>query len=109
MYKGLTLIFGFYFAGELIGELLNLHIPGSVIGMILLVFALISGLVDVDDVEKEAGLFIENMSIMFIPPGVGIILYLGLLKTELIPIFGALLLSFLITIVFTGKIVEVLR
>ncbi len=109
IYKGLAIIFGFYFLGEVTVELSGLPVPGNVVGMIFLVFALLSGIVDLKDVEKEAEFFVENMSIMLIPPGVGIILYLGLLRKELLPIAGGLILSFLITIVLTAKIVEVLR
>jgi len=109
MYKGLAIIFGFYFLGEVTVELGNLPIPGNVLGMIFLVSALGGGLIDLKDVEREAEFFVDNMSIMFIPPGVGVMLYFGLLRDELIPIIGALALSFVITIVFTGKIVEALR
>ncbi|MBS3781005.1 MAG: CidA/LrgA family protein [Candidatus Thermoplasmatota archaeon] len=109
MYKGLAIIFGFYFLGEVSMELSNLPIPGNVLGMILLVLALGGGMIDLKDVEREAEFFVDNMSIMFIPPGVGIMLYFGLLIDEILPIIGALVLSFIITIVFTGKIVEVLR
>ncbi len=109
IYKGLAIIFGFYFLGELSVEMTGLPVPGNVLGMIFLVLALMTGMINIDDVEKEAELFVDNMSIMFIPPGVGIMLYFGLLRRELLPILGALVLSFLITIGVTGKIVEVLR
>ncbi|MFW5945983.1 MAG: CidA/LrgA family protein [Candidatus Natronoplasma sp.] len=109
MYKGLAIIFGFYFLGEVTMELINLPIPGSVLGMILLALALAGDMIDLKDVEREAEFFVDNMSIMFIPPGVGVMLYFGLLRDEFIPVIGALVLSFVITIVVTGKIVEVLR
>lgn len=109
MYKGLAIVFGFYFLGEITTEILNLPIPGNVIGLILLSLTLLIGLIDLEDVEQEAEFFIDNMSILFIPPGVGIMLYFGLLKTELLPLAGALIFSFLITLILTGKAVEVLR
>ncbi len=109
MYKGLAIIFSFYFIGEMAAELGNFPIPGNVLGMIFLVIGLWGGAIDIKDVEKEAEFLVDNMSIMFIPPGVGVMLYFGLLREELLPIIGALILSFVITIGFTGKIVEVLR
>ncbi len=109
MYRGLAIIFGFYFMGEVTAEIANLPIPGNVLGMIFLVLALGGGLINLKDVEKEAEFFIDNMSIMFIPPGVGVMLYFGLLRDEFLPIIGALGLSFVITLGVTGKIVEVLR
>lgn len=77
--------------------------------MIFLVFALLSGVVDINDVEDEASFFVDNLSIMFIPPGVGIMLYFGLIREEVLAITAGLVLSFIITIVSTAKIVEVLR
>lgn len=72
MYRGLAIIFGFLFLGEIVVRGLNLPIPGNVVGMVLLTLALIFNVVKIEDVEKEAELFVKNMSIMFIPPGVGI-------------------------------------
>jgi len=109
MYKGLAIIFGFYLLGEVIAELGGLPIPGNVLGMIFLVSALGGGVIELKDVEREAEFFVDNMSIMFIPPGVGVMLYFALLREEIIPIIVSLILSFVITIAFTGKIVEVLR
>ncbi|MDK2869541.1 MAG: hypothetical protein PWP39_776 [Pyrococcus sp.] len=108
MYKGLAIIFGFLFLGELI-ESLGIPVLGSVLGMLLLTIALITGIIEIRDVEKEAEFLVKNMSIMFIPPGVGIILYLDLLKENIVAIVTALIFSFLITLWATGKVVEVLR
>ncbi|NJE25966.1 CidA/LrgA family protein [Thermococcus sp. MV5] len=108
MYKGLAIIFGFLFIGEGITEVLHLPIPGNVIGMILLTFALLFKLVKIEDVEKEAELFIRNMSVMFIPPGVGIISYWALIKSQILPITTTLVISFLLTLILTAKLVEYL-
>lgn len=51
----------------------------------------------------------RNMSVMFIPPGVGIVLYWGLIKSQAVPIFAALIVSFFVTIILTAKLVESLR
>ncbi|EHR78972.1 effector of murein hydrolase [Thermococcus litoralis DSM 5473] len=109
MYKGLTIIFGFLFIGELLSEVFNLPIPGNVIGMILLTFAFLFNVIKLEDVEKEAEFFIRNMSVMFIPPGVGVISYWGLIKSQAVPIFGALIVSFALTLILTAKFVELLR
>jgi len=108
-YRGLAIIFGFYALGELITYILNLTIPGSVLGMLFLLGALLAGLIKLEWVEGEAELFVRNMSVMFIPPGVGIVSYIGLIKSQAIPIFAALILSFLITLLVTAKTVEFLR
>ena len=108
-YRGLAIIFGFYVLGEFTSFALNLPIPGSVLGMLYLLAALLGGAVKLEWVDGEAELFVRNMSVMFIPPGVGIITYLGLLRSQAVPIFAALVLSFLVTLVVTAKTVELLR
>ncbi|AHF81305.1 CidA/LrgA family protein [Thermococcus paralvinellae] len=109
MYKGLAIIFGFLFLGEALVRMLGLPIPGNVVGMILLTLALVFNVVKLEDVEKEAELLVRNMSVMFIPPGVGIVLYWGLIKSQAMPIFVALIVSFFVTMVLTAKFVEFLR
>ncbi len=105
-YRGLAIIFSFYALGEFTSFVLNLSIPGSVIGMLYLLAALLGGAVRLEWVENEAELFVKNMSIMFVPPGVGIVAYLGLLKAQAVPVFGALVVSFLVTLFVTAKTVE---
>ncbi|ACS34321.1 CidA/LrgA family protein [Thermococcus gammatolerans] len=108
-YRGLTVIFGFYALGEIVSSGLHLPVPGSVLGMLFLLFALLSGAVKLEWVENEAEFLVKNMSVLFIPPGVGIILYLGLIRAQLVPVSVALVLSFVITLFVTAKTVEVLR
>ncbi|MBP1911275.1 CidA/LrgA family protein [Thermococcus stetteri] len=108
-YRGLAIIFGFYALGELVSSAFALSIPGSVLGMLFLLGALVMGLIRLEWVENEAELFVRNMSVMFVPPGVGIVLYVGLLKSQVVPVSLALLVSFLVTLVTTAKVVEVLR
>ncbi len=109
MYKGLSIILGFLFLGEAITKLTKIPVPGNVVGMVLLTLALLFGLVELRDVEEVATFLIRNMSVMFIPPGVGIILYWSMVRAQLLPISVALIASFAITIIFTAKTVELIR
>ena len=105
-YRGLAIIFGFYALGEATSSYFNLPVPGSVLGMLYLLTALLLGALKLEWVEREGELFVKNMSILFIPPGVGVVTYAGLIRAQLVPISVALLLSFLITIAVTAKAVE---
>ncbi|HDZ36684.1 MAG TPA: CidA/LrgA family protein [Thermococcus sp.] len=108
-YRGLAIIFGFYAIGELTSSALDLPVPGSVLGMLFLLGALLSGAVKLEWVEGEAEFLVRNMSVMFIPPGVGIITYTALIRSQAVPILGALIISFLVTFAITAKTVEFLR
>ena len=109
MYHGLAIILGVFFLGEAVSKLTHIPVPGSVLGMILLTLALMSGMVKLEHVEEVGTFLIKNMSVMFIPPGVGVILYWSLVKKEFLPISIALVLSFALTMVLTAKAVELIR
>ena len=93
MIKSLFIIFSCLFLGDLISFLLNIAVPGTVIGMVLLCIGLSRGIVRLEDVKPAADILVKNMAFLFVPPGVGLILYFDLLEKE----FMAILLSFLLS------------
>ncbi len=109
VYKGLFIILTFLFLGEVIVSFFKIPVPGNVIGMILMTLSLLFGVIKVEDVEEVGYFLIRNMSIMFIPPGVGIVTYWYLVKAQILPISITLILSFIITIITTAFTVEIIR
>ena len=59
--------------GEGLYVLLPLPIPASVYGLVLLLAALISKVLKVEQVKETADFLIEIMPVMFIPAGVGLL------------------------------------
>ncbi|MDQ9840279.1 CidA/LrgA family protein, partial [Acinetobacter baumannii] len=57
--------------GEGLYAILPLPIPASVYGVILMLAALISGILKLEQVKETADFLIEIMPVMFIPAGVG--------------------------------------
>lgn len=92
--------------GELLSFVFSLPIPGSVIGMVILTLALRFSLVKADKLKVGSDVLLKNMSLLFVPPGVGLILYLDLIWSELIPIFVSYLLSTCIVLWTSAFIVE---
>ena len=84
--------------GEVIASTTSLHIPGAVIGLVLL-YASLSLLGRVPDaLGSLADGILKNLGLLFVPAGVGIIGYLHLLRTDLLPIVAALLGGTVVTI-----------
>lgn len=104
MIKGLFIIFFFLLLGDGICLAAKLPIPGNVIGMLLLTCALHFKLVQLSSVQKTAELLVANMAFLFIPPGVGIMLYFDLIRAELIPILASYLLSTYAVLVVVAKL-----
>lgn len=64
-----------YMMGEWIADRFNLLIPGSVIGMILLLALLFMRGIKVEWIEEGAGFMVRHLTFFFIPATVGIMQY----------------------------------
>lgn len=104
MIKGLSIIFCCLLLGDLLSFFLHIPVPGNVIGMLLLTIALAGKIVRVEDVKPSSDMLVNNLSLLFVPPGVGLILYFDLLKQELLAIVLSLLLSTLLVLAVVGYI-----
>ena len=62
----------FSIIGEVLSTGLNLPIPGSIIGMVLLFLALKFRIIRLRQIYDAGQFLIENMTILFLPAGVGI-------------------------------------
>lgn len=74
----IIILYCFYLVGNWIQSSLNLFIPGSVIGMMLLFLLLLTKGIKVTWVEEGASFFVNNLALFFIPATVGIIDYFSL-------------------------------
>lgn len=83
---GLLVLLAFLFAGGWIADAARLPLPGSVMGMLMLAAALRLRWVPARVVEPAAELLIRNMALLFVPAGVGVMAYGGLLRREWLPI-----------------------
>ena len=93
MIKSLLIIFSCLFLGDGLSVVLHIPIPGNVIGMLLLTFALTQRIVRLEDVKSAADLLVKNMAFLFVPPGVGLMVYFDLLSKE----FAAIVTSFFVS------------
>lgn len=102
MLKEIVIILGCLILGNTIRFLTGLSIPGSVFGMIILFIFLKTGILKDLHVKKFSNFLLDHMGFFFVPVGVGIALYLDLIKAELLPILGASLISTLIILWVVG-------
>ena len=69
---------------------------------------LIIKIIPLDAVKETAEFLIEIMPVMFIPAGVGLIVYLSQLKEFLLPICVIMIVSSIIVMLVTGKVSDFL-
>lgn len=106
MIKGSFYILLFYFLGEMLSKLIHGFIPGSVLGMVLLFLALFFKILDPENVRSTATTITKNMAVFFVPAGVGLMVYAGLLSKSLLAITLAIAGSTVLTIVTVAIIQE---
>ena len=82
----LLVLLGFLLAGNAVASLGRLPLPGSVVGMLLLAFVLRLRWIPEAWTEPAAGLLLRHMGLLFVPPGVGLMLQYDLLRREWLPI-----------------------
>lgn len=104
--KEIVIIFGISLIGEGLSAALPLPVPAGVYGLFMMLFLLWSGMLKLEQVEGSGNFLLKNMSPMFIPPGVGLILY----REELLAVGLPYLLINVISTVFvffiTGSVAQ---
>ncbi len=95
--KQILVIVTIAFIGNTVATNMQLPIPGTVLGLILLFIALLTKIIKPPQVEDTAKFIVGNLSIFFIVPTVGTMLYLDLLASQLVqilvPLFGSTILG----------------
>lgn len=100
------IIFTFSLIGTFISNLLPLPIPGSIIGMLLLFFALEFKLIKLAYVEKGADNLMKYLSLFFVPLTVGVIDYLDVLSTNALALIVLILVTTIVTYGISAKTMD---
>ena len=102
MIRQCFIIFGCLAMGELIVWLTKIPIPSSIVGMLLMTTLLQTKVIQLEWVKGMSDFLISNMGFFFVPPGVALMLYLDIIKAELLPIVVATVVSTVLVLVVTG-------
>ncbi|MEA4824185.1 MAG: CidA/LrgA family protein [Clostridiaceae bacterium] len=98
----------FYYLGELLHSVIPLPVPAAVYGLVLLFTALCTGILKLEHVEKAADFLLAIMSLMFIPPAVGIVNLLDILADTWWKIIIVCVVTTFTTIAITGHTAQAL-
>ena len=100
--SGFTWLLVFQCAGEALVRLAGLPVPGPVAGMALLFAALLVRGHAPGALTAAAGGLGQHLSLLFVPAGVGVMMYVGQVTEEWLPIVAALLVSTVLAIAATA-------
>lgn len=92
--------------GEGLHVFLPLPIPASVYGLILLLAALVSGILKLEQIQETAEFLVEIMPVMFIPAGVGLLTSWNTLKPIWLPVIAIVVLTTILVMTVTGRVTQ---
>jgi holin-like protein len=95
-------------AGEVIVRALSLPLPGPVIGMALLFFAMLARAPVAKEMDATADTLLKHLSLLFVPAGVGVVQHLALLGHEGLRLILVVVLATVITLAVTALTFEYL-
>lgn len=106
--KQLGIILSILFVGQIIQKVFQLIIPGTVIGMIILLILLMSNIIKMEWIESVSNILLGHLLFLFIPGGVGIIKSLDMFKGNILSLLFILITTTVIVTVVTGITVQLL-
>lgn len=105
----IIILYLFSFLGSWIVQSLSLQFPGSIVGLLLLFVCLYFRIIPVELIKDGAGFLLAFLALFFIPATVGIMDYPELLSWAGLGMVLAIVLSTVITIIFTGRFCQYLE
>lgn len=109
MLSSIAIILGYQVVGELISRLSCLPVPGPVIGMVLMLLSFLVKDNLINRVRPSAGVLLANLSLLFVPAGVGIMRHGQRFLNEGVAIMIALVVSTVIAMIVTAYVIILMQ
>lgn len=109
MLKQFSIILGIYFLGDLLQKTFELPVPGNILGMLILFFCLLAGVIKLETISRISDFLLENLSFFFLPAGVSLITCSGVLEGKWTAVLGVSIISTVIILGVTGLTVEFVK
>ncbi|MGO4256188.1 CidA/LrgA family protein [Marmoricola sp. RAF53] len=109
MLRGIVALLGLQVVGEVAVRLTGVDIPGPVVGMALF-FLVLQRLRPAENasVVQAPAFLLRHLQLLFVPVGVGIVVYLDTLRDQALPLAAGLWVSWLVGFTVTALVVALL-
>ncbi len=104
--KQISIILSICLIAEVLEYVIPLPIAASIYGLILMLAALMTKVIQLKDVEDVSDFLTGNMTIMFIPSTVGIMACVDEMKKMLVPLIVIAIATTLIIMAVTGWVTQ---
>jgi len=109
LYVQLMIIFMISLVGEGISSVFPLPVPGSIIGLVLLFLALQFKLLRLRHISMVGNFLLANMTILFLPPAVGIMDKFQVIAPYLLPIILIILGAIVLNVCVIAVVVQLIK
>lgn len=106
MLHSLLLLLAGQLLGQIVADLFGLPVPGPVLGFAIMFLLLIARPPLAAALAPAADGLLRHLGLLFVPAGVGIILYFDLLRAEWLPLVVSVVVSTLIGMAATALIFD---
>jgi len=106
MLAGISALLVCQLLGEAVVRLVSLPIPGPVVGMALLFVLMLRRAPLPTSLGDTAEGLLRNLSLLFVPAGVGVVQHLGRLGTDGLRLVAVVVLGTVITLAITAWVFE---
>jgi holin-like protein len=106
MLNGLTLLLVVQLVGEGISRGLKLPVPGPVVGLVLTLILLKAAPQVRQMLSEAANGLLSHLSLLFIPAGVGVVMYVRELAQDIVPIAIAIIVSTIVGLGVTAWVAQ---
>jgi holin-like protein len=103
-----TLLYIFYFIGEWIREILHLSIPGSIVGLLLLLAALSFKVISLKWIETGANILLSYLPFLLIPATVGVMNFTSIFYGKERLLIVVAIISTVVTMIASGHASQLL-
>lgn len=108
MINAMLILLFYQLVGEIIVRATSLPFPGPVMGMLLLFVTLLLRQSLVDQIEKTTQFMLQNLTLLYVPAAVGVMVHFSLLQREGVAIVMTLVASLLVTLGVTAVTLNLL-
>lgn len=109
LYVQLMIIFMISLVGEGISSVFHLPVPGSIIGLVLLFLVLQFKLLRLRHISMVGNFLLANMTILFLPPAVGIMDKFQVIAPYLLPIILIVLGAIVLNVCVIAVVVQLIK
>lgn len=106
--KQLCIVLVLLSLGEILNLRFNIPIPGTILGMVILLFLMMIRVIKLKTIEHISSILLDNLALFFVPANVGIIVLYDQIKTVWVRLIIVLILSTIIVMAVTGLTVQFL-